>query len=107
MRRGDVYWASFEAASGGEIRKSRPVIVVSCDAANRALNRVQVVPLTSAVTKVYPSEALIRVGDRISKAMADQLATVSKTRLGEKLDSLAPADLLNIDRILRIQLGLI
>jgi mRNA interferase MazF len=106
MKRGDVYWTSFDKSAGGEIRKTRPAVIVSCNAANRVLNRVQIVPLTSMVASVYPSEALVRVGDRVNKAMADQLATVSKTRLKERLTTLESSDMMNIDRILRIQLGL-
>ena len=56
MNRGEVWWVSFESARGGEVRKRRPAIIVSNDASNRHLNRVQVVPLTSATRRVYPSE---------------------------------------------------
>ena len=45
---------------------------------NKFLNRVQVVTLTSKTDRLYPSEALVVFGGKESKAMADQLATVSK-----------------------------
>ncbi|WP_374686312.1 type II toxin-antitoxin system PemK/MazF family toxin, partial [Promineifilum sp.] len=58
MRRGEVWWVSFDPSLGGEIKKRRPAVIVSNDDSNTYLNRLQVVPLTSSVDRVYPSEAL-------------------------------------------------
>jgi mRNA interferase MazF len=107
MWRGEVWWVSFEPSIGGEIRKRRPAVVISNDASNRYLNRLQVVPLTSRTDRVYPSEALVRVSRRQSKAMADQLTTVSKERLMTRIGRLSAADMSKVERVVMVQLGLI
>lgn len=105
-RRGEVWWVAFEPSIGGEIRKTRPAVVVSNDIANRMLNRVQIVPVTSNVSRLYPSEAHVTVASERSKAMADQLATVSKARLRERIGRISADEIEAVGRAIKVQLQL-
>jgi len=58
MKRGEVWWVEFDPALGTEIKKTRPAVIVSNDAANRNLARVVVVPLTSNTEKLIRAKPL-------------------------------------------------
>jgi mRNA interferase MazF len=104
MRRGEVWWVNFDPSIGGEIRKKRPAIIISNDASNKSLNRIQVVPLSSKTEKLYPSEVLVVFEGKENKAMADQIATVSKTRLFHRVAVLSQADMFKVEQAVKIQL---
>jgi mRNA interferase MazF len=106
MKRGEVWWVNFDPSVGGEIQKERPAVIVSNDIANRLLNRVQVVPLTSNVERLFPSEAYVSVGGVHHKALADQLTTVSKKRITNKMGKISKSDLQAVERVIKVQLGL-
>ena len=106
MKRGEVWWVDFEPSVGGEIKKKRPAVIVSNDVSNYSLNRVQVVPLTSNVEKLYPSEAYITVRGGKRKAMADQIATVSKLRLSEQIGEVSREEIHAIEHAIMVQLGI-
>jgi mRNA interferase MazF len=106
VRRGEIWWTAFGPPAGSEIRKTRPAVIVSNDEANVFLNRVQVVPVTSNVQRVYPSEALVTIAGKPSKAMADQIATADKERLREKIGRVTRDEMKAIETAIRKQLGL-
>lgn len=106
MLRGEVWRVSFTGSSGGEVRKTRPPVIVSNNAANLHTNRIQIVLPTSKTGKLYPCEALVSVDGSESKAMADRITTVSKGRLLKFLGVLSPHDLHRVEIAIHIQLGL-
>ena len=106
MKRGEVWWVNFDPSVGSETRERRPAVIISNDSSNTFVNRVQIVPLTSNTGRLYPSEALISLQGQASKAMADQIATADKQRLGSKIGQLTDVEMRGIARAIKIQLGL-
>ena len=111
LARGTVVQVRFDPTEGREIRKTRPAVVVSNDAACRFDAVVQVVPITSLPQRALrPYES--RCGSqasglaRPSRVVANQIRTVSRQRLGHVIGHLTPEEAAAVNRALRIQLAL-
>ena len=106
MKRGEVWWVDFEPAKGSEVRKTRPAVIVSNDASNVDMHRVQVIPMTSNTIKLYVFESRIEVKGAKGKAMADQIMTADKQRLKKRIGKVSPSEMLGIERAIKVQLGI-
>ena len=106
IRRGEIWWVRFDPSIGGEIRKTRPAVIVSNNHWNSNNNRVQVVPLTSSEKRLFLFEAHVMVRGRQNKAMADQIRTVAKERMGDKIGQVTIDEMKAIEKAIRVQLDL-
>lgn len=104
--RGEIWWINFDPSIGQEIKKKRPAVIISNNISNQFLKRYQVVPCTTNVDKLYPSEAKIMIGEVINKTMADQIMTVSELRFINKIGSVTKDEMELIEKSIKIQLDL-
>ena len=115
MRRGEIWLADLEPALPGEADKSRPVVVVSNDHSNEAveiLGRgvVAVVPLTSNTRRILNFQVFVEPSEsgltRPSKAQPEQIRAISALRFHQRLGALTPALLRELDEAISLHLGL-
>ncbi len=105
-RRGEVYWVNFDRAVGEEIKKTRPCVIVSNNFFNRVVERFQVVPLSSRTARTHPGQCLVNLNDEKSKAVCDQITTVSIKRMGAYFGTVSEAEMKAIETALKTQLSL-
>ena len=86
-----IYWFDAEPATGSELRKIRPCIIVSPNEMNKKLQTLLVVPLTSTI-KLWPFRVSVNVLGQSSSAACDQLRVVDKTRLKAYIGTLKRSD---------------
>jgi mRNA interferase MazF len=91
IERYGIYLADLDPTRGREIAKTRPVVVVSLDAMNRHLDTVVVCPLTTRLHARWRSRVQCVCAGRKAEIAVDQIRTVSKERLGRRVDRLSPA----------------
>ncbi len=105
VRRGDVFLANLDPTIGVEIKKTRPVIVLSNDSINQFSQLVVVVPLTKNTAHLSPSHMVIPKGVArltfTSKAVTEQVKALDKRRLVKRLGSLTSPLLAQVERALK------
>jgi len=110
VRRGNVFWANLDPTIGVEIKKTRPVIVVSNDVTNERSRLVIVVPLTTNVAHLSPSHVLIPAGEgglgQDSKVLTEQIRTMDKRRLAGKIGALSERFLRLVEQAIRNSLDM-
>jgi mRNA interferase MazF len=110
-RRGEVHLVFFDPTVGAEIRKTRPALVIQNDVANRWSPVTIVAAITSrSEERVYPTKVPIDPPEgnleNPSVVLLNQIRTVDRRRLVQRLGRLRPESMRRVDRAIRVSLGL-
>ena len=100
-----IYLPDLNPSVGGEIRKVRPVVVVSRNEMNRFLDTVVVCPLTSVLHPRWRGRLPVVCAGKDAEVAVDQIRTVSKQRLRQRLDRLPAADCARLRRLVTEMYG--
>ncbi len=112
VKRGDIYYANLSPVVGSEQGGHRPVLVIQNDVGNKYSPTVIVAAITSQISKAkLPTHVEISAKqfnlDKDSVILLEQLRTIDKRRLKEKITHLSEEIMLKVDEAIRISLGLI
>jgi mRNA interferase MazF len=80
----EIYWVNLDPTKGSEINKKRPCVVISPEEMNKNLHTVIVAPLTSTI-KPYPTRVAIFIDKQKGQIALDQIRTIDKIRLSNKI----------------------
>lgn len=101
VRRGEIWWVNLDPTRGSEIRKTRPAVVITADALNRARRTVVIVLLSTGPAARPPIVVAAPSAGPNSVAVCDQLRAVDKQRLTRNSGRLSTADLQTIEEGVR------
>jgi mRNA interferase MazF len=87
VKRFDVYLVNLDPTVGSEIRKARPCLIISPDEMNQHIATVIVAPMTSK-GRDYPTRVNCTFKGRKGQVVLDQIRTLDKIRLYQKLGTL-------------------
>ena len=110
IKRGEIYWVSWNPARGSEQRGHRPALIIQNDMGNRASPNTIVAAVTAALDKYYPFMVPILLKDsglpQDSVINLSQIVTVDKARLGDKCGELSKDKMVQVDKAIKVSLGL-
>ncbi|MBW1894481.1 MAG: type II toxin-antitoxin system PemK/MazF family toxin [Deltaproteobacteria bacterium] len=89
IKRYEIYFADLNPTIGSEIKKVRPVVIISQDEMNQYLETIVVCPLTSKLHPQWRTRLQIKCVKKNAEVAVDQIRTISKKRLKKKLDKLS------------------
>ncbi len=106
IERYGIYWACLDPVIDAEMKKKRPVAVVSMNQMNTGLDTIVACPLTTALHPQWRTRIQIICARRHAEIAVDQIRTLSKKRIGKILDRLSSKKSAEIRKVITEMYGL-
>lgn len=112
VKRGELYYADLSPVVGSEQGGIRPVLVVQNDVGNKYSPTIIAAAVTSKINKAkLPTHIELPIGDfglqKDSVILLEQIRTLDKRRLKERIGELSEVTMSKVDRAILISLGFI
>ena len=105
FKRYEIYFADLNPSIGSEIKKIRPVVIISQDEMNKYLETIVICPLTSTLHSQWRSRLKIRCANKNAEIAVDQIRTISKLRLKKKIDRLSTLEAAQLRKLITDMYG--
>lgn len=105
IKRYEIYFADLNPTIGSEIKKVRPVVIISQDEMNKYMETVVVCPLTSKLHPQWRTRLQIKCVGKNAEIAIDQIRTISKKRLKKKIDNLSQTKSAQVRKIITDMYG--
>lgn len=112
VKRGDIFYADLSPVIGSEQGGVRPVLVIQNDVGNRYSPTIIITAITSQINKAKLPTHVEITGQsyglpKDSVVLAEQVRTIDKKRLREKIGRFDKQMMKSVDQALKISLGLV
>ncbi|MBW2654060.1 MAG: type II toxin-antitoxin system PemK/MazF family toxin [Deltaproteobacteria bacterium] len=105
FKRYEIYFADLNPSIGSEIKKIRPVVIISQNEMNKYLETVVICPLTSKLHSQWRSRLQIKCTNKKAEIAVDQIRTISKLRLKKKIDQLSSLEAAQLRKLITDMYG--
>ena len=105
IRMYEIYYADLNPTIGCEIKKIRPVVIISQDEMNKYLETIVVCPLTSKIHLQWKTRLQIKCANKKAEIAVDQIRTISKQRLKKKIDTLSKNEAAQLRKLITDMYG--
>lgn len=103
IKRFDVFLVNLDPTIGSEIKKTRPTVIISPDSMNSSrLRTVIIAPMTSTIKDSFPTRILTQFKDKKGQIALDQLRSIDRSRIVQKLGVIDKETQNNVLNILAI-----